>query len=125
MRGPRPSPLGSCRLGALWKRLSCVTTHPPSVWRRHLAYGVALHRIYLMLCECRFQYSRAYSSLRDSRTNISGGFPRIGGDVLVNPKEVIWIVFLLNFQEAIVVVSVSRFDSIDSFVHHEVNIGAA
>jgi hypothetical protein len=55
-------------------------------------------------------------------------FPKNGlgwFDILVNLKEIGWIVFALNFYEAIIVLAVGGFDSIGSFVHHEVHIGAA
>ncbi len=40
-------------------------------------------------------------------------------------EKVIWIVFPLNFHQAIVIVPVGRFDPVDSFLHHEVYVGAA
>jgi hypothetical protein len=61
--------------------------------------------------------------LRDSATNARGGLLLIGGYVLVDPKEVIGIVFSLNFHETVIVVSLVRFDPILSFLHHKVYIG--
>ena len=43
-------------------------------------------------------------------------------NVLVNLEKVGWIVFALNLYESVIVVAISRFDSIGSFVHHEVHI---
>ena len=53
------------------------------------------------------------------------GFSLLGFDVLVNAEKVIRIVFSFNFHETIVIVPVGRFDTIDSFIHHKVYIGAA
>jgi hypothetical protein len=36
-----------------------------------------------------------------------------------------WIVLPFDFSQSIVVVSVGRFDPIDSFIHHEVYVGAS
>jgi hypothetical protein len=41
-----------------------------------------------------------------ARRTLGGRISLIGGYVLVDPEEVIWIVFSLNFQETIIVVSV-------------------
>jgi hypothetical protein len=41
------------------------TTHPPSIFNRRLPCGLTLHRIYLMFCEYRFQYSYCLVILRD------------------------------------------------------------
>jgi hypothetical protein len=52
-------------------------------------------------------------------------FCSVGSNVLVNVEKVLRIVFSLNFHQPIVIVSVGRFDPIDSFVHHKVHAGAA
>src|SRR4029077_16297118 len=54
-RGSRPSQLRSHQQGASRKPLDCVTTHPPWVCNRDLGCCLMLRKIYLMLCEYRFQ----------------------------------------------------------------------
>ena len=54
--------------------------------------------------------------------SLSKGVGLVRFNVLVNLEKVGWIVFALNLYESVIVVAISRFDSIGSFVHHEVHI---
>ncbi len=81
-------------------------------------------------------FSKGMQTLLDRRVNglisdksnhavHSENFDSSGIDILVNAKKVLWIVLSLNFYKPIVIISVSRFDTVESLVHHEVYISTA
>jgi hypothetical protein len=62
---------------------------------------------------------------RQGRTVKNARPHQLRSDILVNVEKVIQIVLPLNFRQSIIVVPVCRFDPIESFIHHEVYVGAS